>query len=206
MSATIIIIAITCLISFAAFRNTNLKRSFAHHPYSEDKSKQYYRLLTSGFLHGDTFHLFVNMYVLYGFGTFVEQMFQLMFGSTTGLVIFVSFYLLMIVLSSIPTHFKHRSNPGYSAIGASGATSAVLFSFVVFRPLAELELYFFFPIPAIIFAVLYLWYSSWAGKKALDNIGHDAHFFGAVAGFLFTILLKPDLFLSFLDQILSVFK
>ncbi|MBL0082650.1 MAG: rhomboid family intramembrane serine protease [Saprospiraceae bacterium] len=110
-----------------------------------------------------------------------------------------------LVLSNVPTYLKHRDNAHYRAVGASGATSAIVFSFIVFEPTAMLGLFFILPIPAVLFGILYLFYSSWAGKKNADNIDHEAHFYGAVAGFLFTIAMKPALFSLFIHKIVSVF-
>lgn len=206
VNATIVIIAITCLVSIYGFSNAGFISAFSHHPSSEASDKQYYRLLTSGFLHADPFHLFVNMYVLYGFGSYVEERFQAIHGMTTGVVLYVVFYLLMIVLANIPTFNKYKDYFGFSSIGASGTTSAILFSYVLFEPLSMLGLYFVIPIPAILFALLYLWYSTWAGRKGGDMIDHEAHYWGAVAGFLFTLLLKPSLFLEFISKIFSIFS
>lgn len=190
MSMNLILVLITCGISLIGFQNAEFFDKGAHHPYMESHKKQYYRLLSSGFLHADIWHLFVNMFVLYSFGNVVEARFEERFGSSGG-VVYILFYLATIVLANLSTHFKYANNYSYRAIGASGATSAVLFSFIYYQPLSMLGIYFIIPMPAIIFGVLYLWYSSWAAKKGRDNIGHDAHFFGAIAGFLLSILLDP---------------
>ncbi|MFM2392049.1 MAG: hypothetical protein RLZZ546_26, partial [Bacteroidota bacterium] len=161
--------------------------------------------LTSGFLHADYFHLFVNMFVLYSFGLVVEDRFQEILGNMAGKVMFFSFYLFMIVLANLPTFAKHKSNGSYRAVGASGATSAVIFSSIVFEPTSKIYLFAALPLPAIVFGVLYLVYEHWAGKRNLDNIGHDAHFYGAIAGFIFTILIKPSLFMEFIHKITTNF-
>lgn len=202
MSVTLIIIAITCLISIPAFKNRRLFDQLKHHPYTEKREKEYYRWLTSGFLHGSEMHLGINMFVLYQFGTTVEYRFQTMFGDTTGAVLFLVMYLLTIVLADTPTFFKHQDNPYYSAIGASGGVSGVLMSYVLLDPWAMLGLYFVIPMPAIIFAVLYLWYESWASKNAKDNIGHDAHFWGAIAGVVITLVFNPSIYMSFVRTLL----
>ena len=206
MSITLIIVVLTSGISLLAFNNPDITRKLAHHPYSEHHHKEYYRLLTSGFVHADMFHLFVNMFVLYGFGEFIEYKFSQIHGEIAGPIVFISFYLLMIVLAGLPNYMTNKDNPRFMSIGASGATSAVLFSFIVFRPLDILQLYFFLPIPAIVFGVLYLWYSSYASKKMSDNIDHSAHFWGAVQGFLFTVLMKKDLIIDFFNQLTSILR
>lgn len=202
MSVTIIIIAITCLISIPAFKNRRLFDQLKHHPYTEKREKEYYRWLTSGFLHGSEMHLGINMFVLYQFGTTVENEFQGIFGSTTGAVLFLVMYLLTIVLADAPTYFKHQDNPRYAAIGASGGVSGILMSYVLFDPWAMLGLYFVIPMPAIVFAVLYLWYESWAAKNSKDNIGHDAHFWGAIAGIVITLIFKPSIYMGFVSKLL----
>lgn len=204
MSLTLVIIAVTCLISFQAFNNLDMKRMLVHNPYLENHKKEYYRLLTHGFIHGDQMHLFVNMFVLWGFGTSVENQFLSMFGPVQGRIIFLLMYLITIVAASLSTHFKHKDNPHYSALGASGATSGIMFSFIIFQPWATLLLFLVIPCPAIIAAVLYLVYSSWASKKSRDNIGHEAHFYGAVFGFLFTIAVAPEQILEFVERLKDV--
>lgn len=202
MSITVIIIAITCLVSYQAFNDGNLKSKLLHRPYVEHHQKEYYRLLSHGFIHADMTHLLINMYVLYIFGEYVEQTFVTLFGGMKGRIFYILMYLLTIIAASLPTHMKHKDNSYYAALGASGATSGILFSFILFNPWTTLLLFFIIPCPAIFAAILYLVYSSWASKNSRDNIGHDAHFFGAIFGFLFTIALNPNIFSSFLDRVM----
>jgi len=203
MNVTLLIIIITCIVSYICFENRALFEKLKHHPVSEANNGEWYRMITSGFLHADYFHLGINMYVMYGFGSYVEQEFLYHFGDAIGRFIFLLLYLVMIILADIPSFLKHKSNYGYSAIGASGAVSGVLFIFILLRPWAQLELYFFIPIPAIVFGVLYLLYSSWASKNAKDNIGHDAHFYGAVAGMVISAILLPYVLGDFVEQLLD---
>lgn len=205
LSVTLTIVIITCMISIPAFTNRQFFDQFKHHPYTEKREKQYYRWLTSGFLHGSWIHLGVNMYVLHEFGRHVESWYQGMFGDSTGSIMFLIMYLLTIVLADTPTYFKHKDNPRYSAIGASGGVSGVLFAFILFMPWSMLGLYFIVPIPAIIFGILYLWYESWAAKNSRDNIGHDAHFWGAIAGVLITIIYKPSILSDFIFKLTNDF-
>lgn len=205
ISATLIIVILTCAISIPAFNNRQLFDQLKHHPYTEKREKQYFRWLTSGFLHGSWIHLGINMYVLYEFGKWVEIKYVEMFGATTGVVLYVTMYLLTIILSSAPSYYKHQDNPYYSAIGASGGVSGILFAFILFEPWSMLGLYFVIPIPAIIFGVLYLWYESWAAKNSNDNIGHDAHFYGAIAGMIITIILKPAVASMFFTNLIENF-
>ncbi|MEM6320715.1 MAG: rhomboid family intramembrane serine protease [Bacteroidota bacterium] len=203
MSITLVIIIVTGLVSYQAFNDGSFKQKLLHYPYVEHQNKDYARLLTYGFIHANWTHLLINMYVLYIFGEYVEFTFVREFGAMKGRLFYISLYLLSIVAAAIPTHFKHKNNNYYAALGASGATSAILFAFIIFRPWSTLYLFFIIPCPAIVTAILYLAYSSWASKNANDNIGHDAHFYGAVFGFLFTIALNPSFFNRFLTLIVD---
>lgn len=203
MSATMVIIGITALISIYAFSNQVFFNKFKHNPYTEMRDKSFYRLVTSGFLHGSYSHLFINMFVLYFFGLHVEQYYIFHFGPTTGVILFVLMYLATIVAGDIPSLLKHKDNPGYSSIGASGAVSGVLFISAIIAPWNTIYLYAIIPMPAIIAAVGYLGYSQWAAKNSKDNIDHDAHFYGALFGVLFTIIIHPAILSSFFNQILG---
>ena len=115
-----------------------------------------------------------------------------------GGIYYLAMYLGAILLGALPSYFKHKDNPGYRAIGASGGVSGVMLAYVIFNPWTKIYLYGIIGIPAIIAAVLYLAYSSYAAKQNKDNIGHDAHFYGAVFGFVFTILINPNFLTYFL--------
>ena len=203
---TLLIVIVTVLTSVAAFRRQELLYRFDLSPARIVHQKQYYRIFTHAFLHADYFHLGINMLVLYSFGSFIEQKFSAL--EADG-VIFSGpfFYLLLyagsIAVASLPTITRYRNDEGYSALGASGAVSAVVFAYIFFAPLNKIYFYMVLPIPGILFGVLYLVYSSYMGKRNKDNINHSAHFWGAVAGFLFPVLLDPSLFMDFLDQLLK---
>lgn len=200
MSITLIIVIITCIVSYIAFNNRSLFDSLKHHPYTENREGQWYRFISSGFVHGSFFHLLINMYVLYEFGQYVEQMYVHLLGDVWGRSAYLLMYLGTIAIADIPTYIKHKDNPGYASIGASGGVSGILFTFILFSPWSMLGLYFIIPVPAIIFGVLYLIYSSWASKNQNDMIDHDAHFFGALTGMIITIALAPSVFTSFISK------
>lgn len=149
-------------------------------------------------------HLIFNMYVLYEFGRIVESLFTRAFGEL-GTMLFVVMYVSGLIVASIPSYFKHQHHPGYASLGASGAVSGIVFALIFFAPLQLFYLFFFLPIPAILFGVGYLWYSHYMDRQQRDNIGHDAHFWGAVYGFVFTAVcaavLRPALLQSFLSQL-----
>ncbi len=201
MIITYLIIGFTALISFMAFNNHDLFLKMKHWPYQEARRGEYYRWLTGGFLHGDPMHLIFNMLTLYFFGKYVEEWFGVLFPGVGGLVYLV-FYLVAIVAASSATYQKHKNTPGFASIGASGAVAAVLFACILLDPTIGIMMFFIpIPIPGFIFGILYLWYSSYAARQGGDNIDHTAHFFGAVFGFFFPLLLKPALFLHFIEQL-----
>jgi membrane associated rhomboid family serine protease len=204
---TNIIIAITSIISLIAFNNPDLKFKFMFYPYQIKRNNEHQRFLSHAFIHGDYIHLFFNMFTLYSFGNLLESSFLPYAFEGKSAIIYILLYTLAIYASSIYDYVKHKDNSGYMSLGASGATSAVLFACILFIPFQGGISLFFLPIsiPPIIFGVLYLVYTAYAAKKGNDNIGHDAHFFGAIFGFLFLIVLKPTLFLEFVDKIIARF-
>lgn len=202
---TNILVLITVLVSLAAFSNKDLRYRLIFNPYMVSERKQWYRFISSGFIHADFLHLFINMIVLWSFGNAVERDFKSIFNEQATYY-FTLLYIGGLVISITPSYKRHQHNPAYNALGASGAVSSVLFAAILLRPLDNIYLYGIIGVPAIIMGVLYLGYSYYMDKKGGDLINHDAHFWGAVFGFLFTILLKPSLALYFIDQIAGVFK
>ena len=204
MNITIILVIMTGIISFQAFNNASIKGKLLFYPVSINNNGEWYRFLTSGFIHADWQHLIINMIVLYQFGEVVEYMFSGMFGEMMGRIAYILLYLSSIVISSIPSYFKHQHNPGYAALGASGATSALVFAYIIFNPWGW---FLFPPLPAVLFGVAYLWYSSYMEKRGMDNIGHNVHFWGAIYGFVFTIItiiaLQPNMLQVFMNRLLE---
>lgn len=203
MTITILIIIVTCIVSYKGFTDRSFFEQLKHHPYSESRNGEWYRMISSGFLHADWIHLGINMYVLYAFGSIVEDKYLYAYGDVAGRVIYLALYIVMIILADLPSYFKHKDNSYYGAIGASGAVSGVLFISILAFPWSPLYLYGILKIPAVIFGVLYLAYSSYASKRANDNIGHDAHFYGAVAGMVLTAILIPSTTGEFLQKFLA---
>jgi membrane associated rhomboid family serine protease len=182
MSFTLVIIAITVLISYSAFNNESIYTKLILWPRRMDSPREYYRLLTSGFIHADWEHLFFNMFTLFFFGRNAEL------NLNSGL--FLLLYLSGIVVSSLPSFIKNRNNSYYRALGASGGVAAVLFSSVYFDPWGKIGI-FFIPVWGIVAAIAYLAYSVYMSRKGRDAINHDAHFWGAVYGFLFSLAFDP---------------
>lgn len=187
MSITILILLITIAISYAAFQNENLMNKLILWPAGMKSPNEYYRLITSGFIHADWMHLLFNMITLFFFGRFVERVFDA-YGIAS--FMFPLMYLSGIVVASLPSFIKNRENRYYRSLGASGGVAAVLFSFVYFAPW-ETILIWFIPVPGIVAAVGYLVYSAYMSRKNYDNVNHDAHIWGAVFGLLFTFAIDP---------------
>ena len=200
ISITIIIIGITVAISLLAWNRPELMQRWIFNPYQIQANGEYYRFLTSGFLHQDYTHLLFNMLTLYFFGGIIEQIYGYLYGST-GVWIYVGLYLVAIVVSSVTTFFKHRDNPAYNSLGASGGVSAIVFSSILFNPTSDIYLFFVIPIPGFILGALFLLYSYQQSQQMRGQINHDAHFLGAVFGVLFTVIVEPQVISSFIEQI-----
>ncbi|MBS1782033.1 MAG: rhomboid family intramembrane serine protease [Bacteroidetes bacterium] len=198
MSYTLIIVIVTVLISLAAFNNEELYQKSILWPRRMDNLKEYYRLLSSGFIHADYMHLIFNMLALFLFGRNVE-FFYTASGMERSLLLIM--YLTGIVAASLPSFMRHRNDVYYRSLGASGGVSAVLFSFVYFAPWQTIYV-FFIPIPGVIAAVAYVVYSAYMSKQRQDNVNHDAHLWGGLYGFVFTLLFAPDHGINFFSQLL----
>ncbi len=171
-------------------------------PYEVRKSGEYYRFLSSGFIHANWLHLIFNAWALYLFGRTIEAQFALDYGMLSS-ILFLILYFGGMIVADLPVYLKNKDNPTYASLGASGAVSAVVFAYILYYPMAGLMI---FPIPieipAVILGLGFLAYSYYSSSvNAQDNIGHDAHFYGALFGFTFTLALKPTLIFSFVNQI-----
>ena len=198
---TVIIIAITCIVSILCFNGTLNGNKLNFNAYQVWHRKEWYRMLTSGIIHSGWGHLFFNMLTLYFFGRVVEQYFSAAFGGVLGAVLYVMLYVSALAISSLGDLVKYRDNWNYNALGASGAVSAVLFASILFAPKMGIYIYLIpIPVPGYIFAPLYLLYCWYMAKRNMDNIGHTAHFWGAVYGILFPIICKPDVLSFCLSQ------
>ena len=188
------IFVITIVISLMAFSNENLLSNLILHPYSVSRGKRVYTVLTSGLIHNDWMHLIFNMFSYFFFAFQLEVI--------IGHWQFGLLYIVGLILSDLPTVYKHKDNYGYYSLGASGAVSAVIFSFILYYPMSMMMIMPLpFHIPAIIYGVLYLVYCNYASKHARDNVNHDAHFFGAITGLFITIVLNYHVINTFLQQL-----
>lgn len=200
MSITLLIIIVTVVTSLYS-QNKGLLSKYVMNPYQVFHRKEYWRMITSGFIHSGYIHLGFNMFTLYFFGNVVEQIFKYILGNSTGSVVFILFYLIAIVISDLPTAFKNRNNPGYNSLGASGAVSAMVFGSILFMPLNEICLYAIFCLPGFILGGLYVIYSYYSGRSLSDNINHEAHLYGALFGVIFSLIVYPEAAPQFFRQI-----
>jgi len=186
-----LIFVFTIITSLYAFYDNSLYGKFMLHPYSVSKGKNVFTLITSGLIHADWMHLAFNMFTFYAFAFTLESM----MGSWR----FGMLYFVCLILSDIPTVFKYKDSFNYNSLGASGAISGVLFSYILFNPMAKLYIMFIpIGIPAVVFGFLYLIYCAYASKNSRDGINHDAHFYGALTGLIFTIIFVPGIIQNFI--------
>mgnify|MGYP006165965401 FL=1 len=193
---TLLLIAATCVVSLIALRTPSLLMRLILWPPAIDRHRQYDRLVAYGFIHADIWHLFFNMFTLFFFGRQIEGW----MAAQKGPWVFPLFYFSALVVSILPTYLKHQKDPNYRSLGASGAVSAVLFAFILLAPWATIGV-FFIPMPAIVFAVLYIAYSIWMDKRGGDNINHGAHLAGAAYGVLFLVVMDAGVIGHFLEEL-----
>ncbi len=170
---------------FMQMSRPEVTEKFAFNPYRVHRNKEYYRFFTSMLVHGSTMHLFFNMFTYYFFAFPLEIQY---FGS-------IKFFIIMIfsqIASQFYDFFKWKNNPSFLSVGASGAISGLIFAFIAFNPTATL-LFFFFPIPAWLFGILFLAYSAYAGRDYAGGINHYAHLIGALAGLGLTLVFYPHI-------------
>ncbi len=188
----IVIIAVTVLISYKGFNDLSFFRKFEFHVGSILKGEQI-RLISSGFLHVDMGHLFFNMVTLWFFAPLVLAY----LGNWT----FVLVYMGSLIFGNLLTLLFNKNNYSYRAVGASGAVTGVLYSAILLQPDMMLGLFFVIPIPAYLFGILYLLYSIYGMKSKNDNIGHSAHFGGAVGGYVITLIEQPQLLVDHTEMV-----
>ncbi len=196
MSLTLIIIAVTAVVSFAGFSNANLVQKLALWPPAITRGHEYWRLATCGLVHADTMHLLFNMITLYFFGRAMEGLYVARVGAAG----YVLFYVGALVVSSLPSWLAHRNDSRYLSLGASGAVSAILFAFILVQPWAMI-IVFVLPVPAVLYAIVFVGYSIWMDRRATDRTNHNAHLWGAAYGIVVTVLIEPRIVGVFLDRL-----
>jgi membrane associated rhomboid family serine protease len=206
---TVLLIVITSIISILCFNQPALFGRLQFNAYQIVHRREYYRIISHGFVHANWWHLFVNMFVLFFFGRYVE--FKLHALASQGLLrhpalIYLVLYLAAMIFASTISLVRYKDAPWYNSVGASGSVSAITFFFIFFEPWAMLRLYMAIPIPAIVFGVLYIIYSQYMSKRGGDNINHDAHLLGALFGFIFPLFIDLSLAKNFITQLLSIIR
>jgi membrane associated rhomboid family serine protease len=189
-----ILFGITIIISlYTLFFDRKLLDTFTLKPYDISRGRGLYAFITSGFIHADITHLLFNMLTFYFFAFYLE--------SVIGHWQFFLLYFSAMILSDIPSVIKNKNNENYASLGASGAISAVVFSFIIYNPLSEIYIMFIpIGIPAFIYAFAYLAYCIFASKKQYDNVNHSAHLWGAIWGVILTLVLDINSLSIFLSK------
>jgi len=199
-NVTLILIVITAIASFYGWSNPVLQQRWMFNPFVVHNAKQYYRFLSSGFIHSNTVHLLFNMIALFFFGSVIERIYKDLYGNL-GIILYLTTYLVGIVVANIKTFIKYKDSSYYNSLGASGGVASILFASILYRPTSSICLYFAICIPAFILGALYLIYTYYSGKRSSDNINHDAHLYGSLFGIVFTIILRPVVLIDFIERI-----
>jgi membrane associated rhomboid family serine protease len=210
---TLIIAGLTVLVSIQAFSNSALFSRLLLHPWSVHRRREYYRLLSHALIHADTMHLFLNMFVFWSFGSFLENLFgrEELFvrlfpdvpywGEPAGALYFVLLYFGGVVVATLPAMRRHRDNPAYQAVGASGAVSAVMMAFMIMFPTYQVLFFFVIPCPAWLGALIFLGVEHWLSRRGRTHIAHDAHIWGALYGIAFVTVLYPGFIPAFFRSV-----
>jgi membrane associated rhomboid family serine protease len=194
-----IIFLFTIVTSLYAFSNPEIYGKFMLHPYSVSRGQRVYTVITSGMIHKDWGHLLMNMMSYYFFAFQLESM--------IGHFAFAVLYIASLALSDLSTIIKHKEDHWYNSLGASGAVSAVIFSYILFYPFTKMIIFPLpIPIPAVLFGGLYLAYSAYASKQGHGNINHDAHFLGALSGIMITVIFYPQIVPHFINELSGIFQ
>ena len=203
---TLIIIVLTSLISYQAFRDHGLADKLIFQPATV-RDGEWYRLLTYGLLHADFMHLLFNMFTFYLFGSYIESIFKMQLGTQAGSIAFVLLYIGGLLFSILPTYFKQKDNYYYKGLGASGAVSAVVFAYILINPMNFMGI-LFIPImlPAFLFGFIFVFISIYLDKQEVGGINHSAHITGGLFGVFFTsvtflILSNINLLVQFVYKI-----
>ena len=197
LSTNLVIIGITAVVSMLAFGNVALLQRLILWPPAVSRDRQYYRLVTYGLIHADPSHLIFNMITLYFFGSTMERFYLLRLGEWG----YPLFYLGGLVVSILPSYLDNRDNAEYRSLGASGAVSAALFASILLQPWTTLLVFYALPIPAILYAVLYVAYSIYMDRRGGTNVNHSAHLWGAAYGVAVTAMVEPATLSRFLTAL-----
>lgn len=203
---TIIIIALTSIVSILAFNNRAIADRFIFYPPAV-KQGEWHRMFTYGMLHADYMHLIFNMFTLYLFGTPIENACKAVLGNSSGSGCYLLLYMTALFASILPTYLKQKDNAYYRGLGASGAVSAVVFAYILIHPMSFMGI-MFIPIwlPAFLFGIIFILISVQLDKKQAGGINHSAHITGGIYGMIFMIaafgtMANMNLISAFVNQI-----
>ena len=192
--ASFILLGTIAISLWALYKDESLIERFILHPYGMIRKKEYYRIFSHAFIHADMWHLLFNMFSFYSFAFVLENY----LGSTRFFIV----YFGSILASVYTCILKNKTNPVYRSLGASGGVSGIIFSYILFQPMAQIGIMFIpVGIPAFVFGFLYLAYSYYSSENQYDNINHEAHFYGAVAGMVITAIFVPEIVPHFIQTI-----
>lgn len=201
---TFIIIIVTTIISIIGINNANFQNKLMLNPYKITQKSEYWRFLTSGFAHENYWHLFFNMITLFFFGFSVENALDAQ--GLDGNLHFCLLYVLALIVSDIPTFLKYKNVSGYNSLGASGAVSAIVFAYIIFSPADKICMYIILCLPGVVWGGIYLIYSAWQAKNTQALVNHDAHFYGALCGIVYVLLVAPQAGPAFMSQISNLWQ
>ncbi len=207
---------VTIATSLAAFQNQFLKEKLILRPYAFAHRKQFFTIITSGLIHADWQHLIMNMFAFWMFGFNLEKTFVYLqclsldsvpspgtqqVNEVLGHAKFFLIYFISLIISDLTTILKYKDIPSYATLGASGAISGLMMASVILAPAMGTQLMIFGIVPGWVFAILFLTYSYFAAQRMMDNVAHEAHLWGAVAGIIFTFILLPHQSWQFIESV-----
>ena len=206
MSVAIVIIAITGIVSFICFNDWKLRNQLVFSAAAVKERGEYYRFISSAFVHSGWIHLLLNMYILYVFGSFAEYTFTFMFGKAFAAAAVLIFYLLCIIAANLYNYYRHQDNYAFVSAGASDGVAALMWPFILYLPW---QWFLFPPLPAIIVGPAYIIYSAYKLRSSStdDNKDHAAHLWGAVFGLILYVFLMfalaPELVDHFMIEVVQ---
>lgn len=204
MSLTLILIILNVGISYYAWQKPDVLNKMMMQPYLVQKKNQWYRFVSSAFVHGSWMHLFFNMFTLFFFGRSIDAWFHYLLGDPTlAAVAYFGLFILGAIVADIPTYIKNKNNFQYRSLGASGGVSAIIFASIIYSPMNDICLYGILCFPGFIWGAIYLIYTQYQTNNIDSNINHSAHLYGALFGILYAIAIEPSSLPNFISQIAS---
>ncbi|MDZ4822609.1 MAG: rhomboid family intramembrane serine protease [Flavobacteriales bacterium] len=214
---TLALLVLTVLVSWQAWNNSNLFERLLCSPYRITQNREYYRVLTHGLIHANGPHLIFNMLGLFMFGQNVEAIFTygnesnpelIGWSKVSGMLFFFLLYAGGVAIATLPSLRKHRDNPMYRSVGASGGVSAILMAYAIIFPMQKLTLIIFpfFGLPAFIWIFIFFAMEHYMAKRGGTNIAHDAHIWGGVFGIVFVLFINPQFAVMFAQQVREYFS